>query len=138
MSLVAKNLADLLLRLDHAASKAGVTNMSGLAIAKDDTSLHLAVENGVVAIPFDEIVNMGLDLDTSSPEIIWLEVKNADRIRTIRTASSQMIDAFTPSSALKAMTGTGTNECEGSETSSKSGGEEDACDDFRQHCTRDS
>jgi hypothetical protein len=82
---VVSELDDLLARLD-AASPRGVTYV-GQAVGKDDEHLHLAVREGVIAIPIAAIAGVRPYPLTPVPNVVSVEVPDTSGVTQIRRVS---------------------------------------------------
>lgn len=78
-------LDDLLARLDRAPSR-GVTYV-GQAVGRDDDHLHLAVREGVIAVPIAAITGVRTYPFTPVPDVVSVEVPDTSGVTQIRRVS---------------------------------------------------
>lgn len=78
-------LEDLLARLETVSTR-GVTYV-GQAVGKDDEHLHLAVREGVIAIPLAAISGVRSFPFTPVPDVVSLDVSDTSGVTQIRTVT---------------------------------------------------
>ncbi len=78
-------LEDLLARLDRAPSH-GVTYV-GQAVGRDEDHLHLAVREGVIAIPIAAITDVRTYPFTPVPDVVSVDVPDTSGVSQIRRVS---------------------------------------------------
>jgi hypothetical protein len=83
---VVSELDDLLARLEAVPAR-GVTYV-GQAVGKDDEHLHLAVREGVIAIPIAAIAEVRTYAFTPVPNVVSLDVPDTSGVTQIRRVTS--------------------------------------------------
>jgi hypothetical protein len=141
-------LRDLIGRLpSRADDEVAILAIEGRALSKSDTSLHLAIPTGLIAIPLDSIMKA-----TSVPgtkEIVRLVVRNPGAIRhllrvvprggTSGQATGGGVVAQQRGELLGSGWGAGVNTCDYYNTETITGEEgNDASDDEEDDCHQDS
>jgi hypothetical protein len=80
-------LNDLLARLETAPAR-GVTYV-GQAVGKDDEHLHLAVREGVIAIPIAAIAGVRPFPFTPVPDVVCVDVPDTSEVTQVRRVSPE-------------------------------------------------
>jgi len=84
---VVTELDDLLARLETAPAR-GVTYV-GQAVGKDDEHLHLAVREGVIAIPIAGIAGVRPFPFTPVPDVVCVDVPDTSEVTQIRRVTPE-------------------------------------------------
>ncbi len=159
---VKSQLTALLEKLDNRAEDGyGILSFQAKALGKSAEAIHLAVENGIISVPLNQISSIK-PIAGRSPLEVSVEVLDGDKIRHVRRVPDvvrypvnpdflpELGPPFVypprvppggfPNTGADGGTSTSTGECNGIDTtttSSGSGGNPDQTDDYRQSCWHD-
>lgn len=130
----------------------GVTTLCGRAVSRSTHNIHLAINDGIVAVPIENVERV-IPLGNSQPNAIGLVVRNPQEIRPllkvrpagpfhgIGSAAGTTVEAARDGDTVltdrtfKFLQGVGT--CVGTDTDTISGGAPDQCDDVETSCNAD-
>lgn len=138
---VKRDLAEILSKLETRSTEGyGALCFRAKALGKTKDSIHLAVETGIISVPFTEIESIRPIAGLGELEVM-VDVRNGDRITHLRRVPDAILSPIPPctlpdSPALE-MRMMGTSIDRGIDTTTASGGVADATDDHRYYGGRD-